>query len=223
MARNKNKARKKKKTVVLEEAQAAVLKGETPHVNGSTTLGAKAVVDPFDGKMRIKVISLRNDPLGHMYARECIDDVQLRAGRDYQRDWEVAEIGGVRAIDPAKDKVDGGKFTEPDTDSRLKARAELNRLHAALGEYGRQLVQLVLAQNIALAQVAQMWGMLEHHAYRSLRFRFIECLDTIARKKGHALERADGGPRRKRDEFDIMARYAGNPGLHRAIRRARGA
>lgn len=221
MARNKNKARKMQHHDVLDQALAAVNEGHDPHINGAKDLGVMTVTDPFDGEPRKKIIALRNDPLGHMHVKGYVDDVQLKAGRAYQRDYGQAEIGGARGIDPAVDKVDGGKFSEPDTDTRLAAQDELERIHAALGEYGRDLVGFVLGQNVQLAMVAQMWGLMAHHDYRALRRRFIECLDTIAIKKGYAPARPAIGPRRKRDHYDDLVQHSNNPLLHLAVMRAK--
>lgn len=218
---SKKRMKKMTKSVDLDDALAMVNEGRTPHVNGSDQFAVKEFADPYDGEKRKKIIALRNDPLAMMHIRGTIDDVQLKAGRAYQADWHAAEIGGAKAIDMGKDKVDGGKLAEPDTDHRLKAHAELKRIHAALGEVGRDLVNLVLGLNFPVAQVAQMWGMMEHHAYRALRFRFGECLDTIAKKKGYAPERAAPGPRRKPDKHDDIAKFSENPVLHRAVLAAR--
>lgn len=219
MGRNRRTGRRKPKPgVVLDQALADVREGKTPTLSGSRHLGLRSVVDPYDGQERRKVVALRDDPVGFMHARGNITDVQLKAARAYQADWEAVEIGGAKAIDTTKEAVDGGRFAEPDSERRLKAHAELNRIHAALGDYGRDLVGLVLAIGMPLGQVAQIWGVTEHHAYRSLRFRFVECLDTIAVQKSYAPARPSPGPKRLRDAFDVLSRYAGNPLLHRAVR-----
>lgn len=237
MARKKT-ARQRATEANLDKALATILEGNSPQFHGNDRFAVIRAPDPYEtsvrdptkvkgewivpaAKSREKIIALRNDPLAMMYVRGTIDRVQHDAGRAYQRDWHDAEIGGARGIDPAKDVVDGGKLVESDTDKRLKAHAELKRIHAALGEYGRDLVSAVLGLNIEVARVALMWGLMEQSAYRALRHRFAECLDTIAKKKGYAPERPALGPRRERDKHDVLAKFAENPGLHTAARLAR--
>lgn len=70
--------------------------------------------------------SLRDDPLGRLFARRHIDDAQYRGGLKLLELFELAEIGSLQAMDPGKEPVDGrGAFVEPITDRHAPVRTEL--------------------------------------------------------------------------------------------------
>ena len=74
------------------------------HDRRATELPAGAVVgvveidDPFARGERISAVaSLRDDPLGALWARHQIDDAKYVAGRHWQKLYEAAELGNLRA------------------------------------------------------------------------------------------------------------------------------
>jgi hypothetical protein len=87
--------------------------------NGDTA--TRLVADPYPttgGKIAVTA-SLRDDPLGQLFARRQIDEAQYRPGRMVEEWLELSEIGSVQAIDPAKEAVDGrGQYVEAITDKR---------------------------------------------------------------------------------------------------------
>ena len=52
--------------------------------------------------------SLRDDPLARLHDRRQISDSEYRAGRDFQKLLEEAELGRMRTNDPTREPVDGG-------------------------------------------------------------------------------------------------------------------
>src|ERR1700760_3482336 len=90
------------------------------HDRRATELGRKAEVAPIEvddpyatreGETIVVLRQLRNDPLARLHNHRQIDKAQYLAGRRYQRDWEIAERG-ARAIDPTRERVDGGALPE---------------------------------------------------------------------------------------------------------------
>jgi hypothetical protein len=183
---------------VLQIALAAVMEGGTPDVSEDDTLGTVQIRDPYeerdylDGKAgpapaRTKVVSLRDDLLGRFYVRGQILECHYVAGRQWQRDYELAEISNLRAIDFTKDVVDGGKLADPLSDSRIRAMANLARYDRALGRVGAALVRQTLGKRMFMDQVVAARG--DNMSQRNLDFlakRLKECLDTLAEEMGLA-------------------------------------
>jgi|HubBroStandDraft_5_1064220.scaffolds.fasta_scaffold124362_3 hypothetical protein len=221
--RRTRKKRQRAENENFESAINAVREGCTPQVTGH--YGTLDVPDPHeDGKVRTKIVNLRDDPIGLMHKRgqlgsqaECT--ARLKAARAWQRLYELAEIGGACGIDPTRDVVDGGRFETPDTDGRLRAQATLERLRRKLGQIGEYIVTQVLGHKNSLHTVLGMLGRSGQTEQKALGCRFRECLDTIATELGIAIEAQSA--RRKRDYFDESASYAWNPELHRATRLAK--
>ena len=140
----------------------------------------------------------------------------------WQADYERAEIGGARGIDPTTEYVDGSTFQMPDTDARLKAQAKLAAVRRELGMIGDRIVTWILGHKYSLAKVSLMLGRGNRMERVILGARFRECLDTLAiAYRVSTGPQGAKGPRRPRDSFDAIAPFADNPELHRAIRRAR--
>ncbi len=143
---------------------------------------------------QIRVLrSLRNDPLAALHARHQIDEAEYHGGRAFQNDFETAERG-PRAIDPAKEVVDGGRAPEPITEAQRKAVLRLNRVTRELGTAGSVLVHDVLIQGLSLAAAAAARGVRNSRGASGERYdryvgqRFRECLDCLARFYGFAGE-----------------------------------
>jgi hypothetical protein len=146
------------------------------------------VVDVVDNPVNPgKVSVIRNcqdDPLAGMMARRFIDSAQFAAGRHWQQCYEDSEIGAVRAIDPTKEPVQGGKGPScmPFTDKQRDAFRELQRASVVLGYEGDRIIREVLASRCQLSAVA-----LKHR--RSKKYigrRFKECLETMAKLWSYA-------------------------------------
>src|SRR6202171_1470023 len=137
------------------------------------------------GDKIVTLRSIRNDPLARMHTHRQIDEAQYRGGRAFQDDWEKAERG-PRAVDPAREYVDGGQAREPITEGQRKAVLRLNRAERELGADGSALVHDVLVQGMTMEQVGQRRGLRTQrwHDYFSRRLR--ECLDRLALLYGFA-------------------------------------
>jgi hypothetical protein len=145
------------------------------------------VDDPLElGSKLIVMRSVRNDPLAGLHARQFIDDAQYHGGRKFQADFEAAERG-PRAIDPAKEYVDGGLTPEPITESQQKAAQKLGEIYRALGLNGSTLVHNVLIHGMTMEQISIARGADTELERKYLGRRFRECLDCLALVYGFAM------------------------------------
>lgn len=113
------------------------------------------VEDPYDRNSKVGMLrQTRTDPLARLHAHHQIDDAQFRAGREYQKDKEVAERG-ARAIDPTREAVDGGLMPEALTDRQVKARKRIVKIERDLGRRLTGVLEAVLIDGRTMEQLAQ--------------------------------------------------------------------
>jgi hypothetical protein len=157
---------------------------------GATQAGATAtavVDDPYEAGARTAVVvSLRDDPLRRLRARNQIDEAQFQAGRHWQRLCEEAEIGSIRAVDTTREPVDGGSQRELLTDRQRRAAQGLMRAARALGREGDELVRDVLGRRLFIEQAAALRGATTQRSIDYVGRRLRECLETLASEFGYA-------------------------------------
>lgn len=137
--------------------------------------------------------NIRGDILGGLYARQQIDQHQFQAGREWQRHWEAAEIGGMKAMDTTKEPVDGGGLiVEPLTDKQRLAVKRLACADADLGLEGRYLLIDVLGKGLSIEVAASLRGAMSMPERKFWGKRLRECLDTLAVTYGYADRRLTG-------------------------------
>src|SRR5690348_5832332 len=97
--------------------------------------------DPYEPEAKVRVLrSLRDDPLAAMHNARQIDQAQFVAGRHWQRAFELAQGGGVRAVDLTRERVDGSRIPQASiTDAQIRAFADLTKAMTALGLEGESL------------------------------------------------------------------------------------
>jgi hypothetical protein len=115
------------------------------------------VADPSDGERITVTRSLRDDPLARLHVRDQIDDAQFYAGRDFQKDFELAGRG-PQAVDTTREPVDGGKGPEDISEDQYKAAKRLKRVYGALGLDGSALTHMVLVDGQTCSQIARARG-----------------------------------------------------------------
>lgn len=155
------------------------------------------VADPYEAGATITVMrSLRDDPLGAMHAGKHLfivdekDGEQLAncrylAGRRWQKSYELAEIGGARAIDYTQDKVDGGQIAQPTvSDVQARAMADMRKATKALQVYDASIVFDVLARNMTITQIAAARSITNWRQICNMMDRFRGALDILAKSFG---------------------------------------
>ena len=153
------------------------------------------VDDPYEEGAKIVVLrSTRNDPLAEMKSKGQIDDCDYVAGRHWQAAWENAEIGGIRAIDPTREMVDGGRLPELLTDTQRRAVQDLKAAREALGREGHSLICDVLGSGMSITQAACNRGLSSETDRKYIGKRFRECLSTLALRFGYANREAGPPP-----------------------------
>ena len=171
----------------MKKPRLMVVNRSEVHVRLATELthqdvAAIDVDDPYEAEGKIRVLrSLRDDPLAALHASHQIDEVQYLAGRHWQKAYELAEIGGARAIDYSRAKVDGGGIPQP-TISDVQARAfnDLSNARKGLGDYGTSVVYDILACHLTIKDCANRRMMVSEAEVKYIGRRFRECLDHMA-------------------------------------------
>ena len=150
-------------------------------------VGVVEVDDPYARGERISAVaSLRDDPLGALWARRQIDDAKYMAGRHWQKLYEAVEIG-ARGMDFTRERVDGGRNgVEIHTERRTQATAVLTRCAGVLGREGDALCRDVLGRGLCLVEVAASRGYGTRRGIEFLGMRLRECLETLAHEFGYA-------------------------------------
>ena len=157
---------------------------EIPH---GAMIAPRTVPDPYERGAELSAIaSIRDDPIGRLYARGQIDQAQFLAARRWQELYEASEIGKVRGMQ-LKDPVDGsGPTPDPITDRQRKAIKELEAIKAELGRDGNALINDVLGNRLFMFDVARKRGYVDSDGAPRQRevdylARFLKgCLETMA-------------------------------------------
>ena len=164
-----------------QEAEVAAIDVDDPH---ATKSGEKITV----------LRQLRSDPLARLHAHRQIDEAQYRAGRAFQRDSEIAGRG-VRALDPSRERVDGGAFAEAVTDAQVRAGKRLTEMERVLGRTMHRVAHAVLVDGMSMETLAKALfdreGEVAGKYYGRL---FRDALDLLAVEYGFAGR--DSDPRR---------------------------
>ena len=143
---------------------------------------------PSGDGTRLRVIrNIRGDVLATMLDKGEISAHQFDAGRRWERHWQDAEIGGIKAMDTTKEPVDGrGQSYEPLTDKQRVAVRALRSAEARLGVRGSVLVNLVLGRGWSIRAIAEHMGSSTARERLFYGRMFRDCLDILAVEFGLA-------------------------------------
>lgn len=121
--------------------------------------GERVVPDPLEkGRYYTAKVNVRESSIDHMASRGRIDAAQKEAGDRFRKLWELAAVGRSHGIDPAKEFVDGGGFTDPISDDLVRAGMELSRVLRSLGPAGSQLMIALVGEGKRVEDVASNWS-----------------------------------------------------------------
>lgn len=186
--------RKLKKPITLASTSSTI-----PYDRRSTDLLRNAQVapvivdDPLEHGAKLVVMrSLRHDPLAGLHNQKVnpINDAQYNAGRHWQRNRELTEIGGAKAIDFTREAVDGGGPMEARiTDEQIRATKQMKVATQLLGMEGEALMSRFLDDGMSLKEISLMWGTPGERARLYFGQRVRECLTTLAICFGYETER----------------------------------
>jgi hypothetical protein len=125
--------------------------------------------------------NVRGDALGQLKARGQVDDAQYQAGREFQKHYEGAEIGALKAANPMKEPVDGGGgIVEVLTDRQRIAVKKLAQARRDLGAEGTKLVNEILGEGWSIEMSARDRNAKTTRDVEFWGKRFRECLNTLA-------------------------------------------
>lgn len=115
------------------------------------------VADPFQphGPKLTVLKNIRTTPADYLHSKGRIDDALKAVADRYQALHDRAEIGGARAIDYSRPKVDGGRLAEPLTQAVADARFELIRVHQELGKVAAVMLRLVIGEGVSIQRVVR--------------------------------------------------------------------
>lgn len=123
--------------------------------SGNIEIHMVEVSDPYEPDKKLMVAkNVATHPLDHLFAREAITRDQKAAGDRFLGLYEDAEIGGARAIDYSRVKVDIS-FEHKGLDPRSgQAIDELDAIRAIVGRRSYQLLWDVIGRRQSPHQIA---------------------------------------------------------------------
>lgn len=186
----KSKRRTKRPGVV--NAAPDALRVDGGDAAGMLPQGEVAAIDVDDphaarsGEKITVLRQLRSDPLARLHAHRQIDEAQYRAGRVFQRDCEIA-VRGVRALDPTRERVDGGALAEAVTDTQMRARNRLIAMERVLGRTMHRVTRAVLVDGMSMETLAK--ALFDREGEVAVKYYgrlFRDALDVLAVEYGLA-------------------------------------
>lgn len=165
--------------------------------DGKVARGRKEVPDPWEPGARISVpCNTRESPIEHMWSRKRIDAPQKDAADRYRALYERAQLGPIRGLDPAKEKVSGGIFGDPLSDGLMASARELAAVNMMLGPIGAALMMNIAGEGITIDSLAAFYPRLTaKRAQGYVTGRLLEALEDLV---GHWGLRAEGLETRSR-------------------------
>ena len=188
----KSKRRRKRSG---DASVAAAHDRRTSDLPRQAEVAAIDVDDPYARRSGEKITvlrQLRSDPLARLHAHRQIDEAQYRAGRAFQRDCEIADRG-VRALDPARERVDGGAMVEAVKDTQVRARKRRIEMERVLGRTMHRVICAVLVEGMSMETLARV--LFEREGEVAIKYYgrlFRDALDVLAVEYGLAGKKGDG-------------------------------
>lgn len=167
--------------------------------SGNVDLGVVDVPDPFEPGKTVRV--LKNQavtPIDHLEARGALTRDQKAAGDRFLALYEAAEIGGARAIDYSRLKVDVS-FEHKGLDPKAsRAIDELEEIRAIVGRRSYQLLWDVIGRRQSPHQLAAEMDRAPVGSRRTREFLMTALRHALDDLAGHFDVVAQGRPKRTR-------------------------
>lgn len=122
--------------------------------DGLMQIAAADVADPFEPTKTVAVIRNVAAPVDNLFSRGRIDNAQFAAAQKFKRLYDLAAIGGARAIDYGREHVDGGRV-EQISIKALEAGRERAQLASVVSKRGMLILDLVIGEEMALSRVVR--------------------------------------------------------------------
>lgn len=135
--------------------KAAITLATSRHVE----LGEGLVDDPYEKGAKLRVIrNVREHPVSYLHARGILSESQKIAGEVFRSNYERAVLGGQRAIDYSRVRVDGGLPAEPLTEAAQRATQWLNDVakHSGCGMRGYAILTHVCGEALGIGATAKL-------------------------------------------------------------------
>ncbi|MFG1341870.1 hypothetical protein [Xanthobacter autotrophicus] len=154
--------------------------------DGKIQHGRKEVPDPWEPGARISVpCNMRESPIEHMAARKRIDGAQKDAADRYRMLYERSQLGPLRAMDPVKEKLDGGGAGEAFSDGLMEAARELAATNKSLGRVAAALMISLVGEGLGIDALASRYSHLSAKlAHGYVTGRLLEALDHLVERWG---------------------------------------
>ncbi|MFG1432335.1 hypothetical protein V5F44_11110 [Xanthobacter sp. V2C-8] len=158
--------------------------------------GYKVVPDPWEPGARLSVpCNMRESPIEHMAARKRLNAAQKDAADRYRALYERAQLGPLRAMDLAKERLDGGGAGDAFSDRVMEATRRIALANRCLGRVAAALAINVIGEGVTIAAMAGRYRHLTPQlAQGYVSGRLIEVLDQLVEHWGLI---AEGGSRQR--------------------------
>lgn len=168
------------------------------------------VADPYDGKPLKVSKNARVHPLDHMAHRGRLTDAQKMVGDRFLAVWDRSQIGGARAIDYERVKVDVSFVYRGLDEGAMQATAELGSICRAIGRRAYVLLVHVIGHREGIFDLARrLDGRVDQKQAEHLSKSIREALDDLADHFGVA----KGRPAQQRPYVRMIKPFRGKIAL----------
>jgi len=161
-------------------------KQKTISTNRQQVIVAGQVQDVYEPlKKATAAINVREHSLTYLHHLGVISTEQFLSGNEFRRHYEAAILGGFKAIDYSRIRVDGGVVAEPLTERVQRASKWLGEASSepGIGRIGYSILCRVAGEGETIRQVALTWpmnaGMSRQRMEGYIRGRLLEALDAL--------------------------------------------
>ena len=112
------------------------------------------VEDPYDGKPLSVRKNICESPVEKWFAKGTIDGGQYAAANKFRSLWETSKLGGAKAFDYEKEKVDGGTMSDPISDRSMDARRSLKEAKTYLGQNAYAGMVALVGEGMSIKSMA---------------------------------------------------------------------